>query len=261
MAFFESDRATMYYEVTGQGPALVFSHGAALDSRQWREQVEAFKEQYTVIAWDARGHGRSSLPDGPVDPDCLASDLVALLDHLGVRKAILCGLSMGGHLSLQAAIRFPERVSALALIGAPCSNSFNGFERFCVPINRWWMAHMPLEWSAGIMARSVLARPDEGKRRYLYEAMVSMTKDRFSRVWKAATSMESREGLASIRCPTLLMIGDKDTLTGHQQAFMRDSIPGARLVVIPEAGHATNLDNPGDVNDELTAFLQGLSLD
>lgn len=260
MAYLEHDGARLYFEVAGKGPALVFSHGAALDSRQWAEQVAAFKDRYTVITWDARGHGRSSLPDGPVDPASLSSDLVALLDHLGVRTAALCGLSMGGHLSLQAAIRYPDRVAALALIGSPCSNSFNRFERFCVPINRRWMARMPLAWSAGLMAGSMLAKPDEAKRRYLYESMVSMTRDRFSRVWDAVTRMESRDGLASIRCPTLLLIGDKDSLTGHQQSFMRDSIAGARLVVIPEAGHATNLDNPGAVDAELDAFLGGLSL-
>ena len=255
MATFESGGATLHYEEAGVGPALVFTHGAALDGRMWREQVERFADRYRVVAWDVRGHGRSTLPDGPVDPADYSADLVALLDRLGLRSAALCGLSMGGHISLQAAIRYPERVAALALIGTPCSNSFNWFERTCVPINRWWMEHLPINLSARMMAGSLLASPNAEAKAYLYEAMSSIPRERFGRLWRATTSMESRDRLGEVACPTLIMIGDKDKLTGRQQAFMRERIAGSRMVVIPGAGHATNLDNGAAVNAELDAFL------
>lgn len=253
MPYFENQGATLYYEEKGKGASLVFLHGAALDMRQWKGEVDHFSNEYRVITLDARGHGRSSLPPGKVSPSVFWQDVVALLDHLNIQKAILCGLSMGGHVSIQTAIYAQKRVEALILLGAPCTNQFNLFERLVLPINLFSQRIMPMSWIAWSI--SILGSTPEIKA-YIREVVGSIDHDVYNRIWKSVTSMESREGLARITCPTLIMIGDHDWMTKRQQNYINKQIKGSRLVVIKNAHHVTNLDNPQQVQQEITLFLQ-----
>lgn len=253
MPYFEHDGAKLYYEERGVGEALVFLHGASWDLHQWDRQMARFSGRYRVIAMDARGHGRSTLPPGEVEPAVFWRDVRALLDHLELETAVLCGLSLGGHTALQTAIYAPERVRALILIGTPCTNRFNWYEKLCVPINRACMRRMPMKWVAWCIAVSLGG--DRAAREYILRTVGALDHDAFNRVWKAATSMESRDGLAKVRCPTLLLIGDRDALTGRQQALLHASIAGSRLAVIEHANHGTNLDNPEQVEREMESFL------
>lgn len=255
MPYMESDGARLFYEERGSGQALVLLHGAAWDMGMWRRQVETFSSVYRVITPDARGHGKSTLPPGAVSPDSFWRDVVALLDHLNIGRATLCGLSLGGHTALQTAIHAPERVSRLILIGAPCTNRFNWYERLCVPINRTCMRLMPVRWAAWCLG-AVLGRfnPEVGV--YARQVMGAMDHDSFNRVWRAVTSMESRAGLEQIKCPTLILVGDHDALTLRQQPLIHRSIHGSRLVTIARAHHGANLDNPEQVEREIWNFLQ-----
>lgn len=92
MPYFENQGARLYYEECGQGKPLIFLHGASWDLHQWDRQMKYFSANYRVIALDARGHGKSSLPPGEVSPDVFWQDVVAMMDVLGIPKAILCGL-------------------------------------------------------------------------------------------------------------------------------------------------------------------------
>ena len=96
MPCFENSGAKLYFEETGCGNPLIFLHGAAWDMHQWDEQIRYFSKEYRVIALDARGHGKSSLPPGKVSPDIFWRDVVAMMDFLSIPKAVICGLSMGG---------------------------------------------------------------------------------------------------------------------------------------------------------------------
>lgn len=203
---------------------------------------------------DARGHGKSTLPEGKVSPDIFWRDVVALMDHLDIPKADICGSSMGGHVAIQTAVYAPTRVRSLILLGAICSNRYNLFERIAVPINRFFMKRLSmrfLAWSMGLTFAS--KNPDV--KAYIKHAVGSLDHDAFYRVWVAVTNMESRALLPSIRCPTLLLIGEHDSLTRRQQAFMHAQIPGSRLLEIRHAHHITNLDNPEQVEKEIDAFL------
>lgn len=254
MPYFKNSGAKLYYEDKGKGEVLLFLHGASWDMRQWKNEVNYFSSRYRVVTLDARGHGKSSLPAGSVSPDLFWKDAKALLDYLHIRKAIVCGLSMGGHTALQLAIHVPSLVKGLILIGTPCTNKFNLFERICVPINRFCLRFLPmrfLAWTMGIALGS-----DKKTKKYIMDAVGSRNHSEFNRVWKAVTSMESRSGLAGIKCPTLILIGDHDSLTKRQQPFLHESIPQSRLVVITGANHGTNLDNPIQVRQEIKKFLQ-----
>lgn len=253
MPYFENLGAKLYYEDKGSGDALVFLHGAAWDMRQWKRQVEYFSKMYRVITLDARGHGKSTLPLGKVSPDVFWQDVYALIKYLNIEKAIICGLSMGGHTAIQLAIHAPQCVDKLILIGAPCTNKFNMFERICVPINRTCNRILPMSWIAWSVSL-VLVSSQEAKT-YIKDVVGSMNHDYFNRVWKAATSMESRPEMAQINCPTLILIGEHDALTGRQQPYIHETISGSKLVTIKNANHGTNLDNPKQVEHEIENFL------
>lgn len=255
MAEFKRNGATLFYEVSGEGSPIIFTHGASWNHYQWNKQVEYFKSDYKVIVWDVRGHGYSSLPEGPVDSEEFSADLIALMDHLSLKDAVLCGLSMGGHISLQAAIRYPERVKALILIGAPCSSAFNLYEKIFVPINRFCTKWISMKASAKIQAR-MLSKFNPSNYNYIHEAFLMIRHDNWQRVWSAVTHMESRKDLHKVKCPTLLLIGDHDTMTNYQQPFMNQHIMGSELKVISNAQHGTNLDNPDAVNQEIIQFIK-----
>lgn len=254
MPYFENLQAKLYFEEKGQGDALIFLHGASLDMRQWKKEVAYFSSKYRVVTLDARGHGKSSLPPGKVPPEIFWKDVKALMDYRNIKKATICGLSMGGHTAIQLAIHAPEQVENLILIGAPCTNKFNLYERICVPINRICLKLMPMSWIAWSI--SILLGSDLETRAYIKEAVGSQNHDCFNRAWKAVTSMESRSELSKIKCPTLILIGDRDSLTKAQQPYIHKAIVGSQLVTIHGANHATNLDNPAQVREEIDRFLR-----
>ena len=253
MAWFERDGVRLYYEAHGQGLPLVLTHGAGWDHGQWAPQVPALGTEYQVIVWDVRGHGQSDLPPGPVDHDDFHRDLVALLDHLALPRAVLGGLSMGGHISLRTAARHPERAAALILVGPPFTNSYNWYERLVMPVNRFSQRLMPMSLIARSQARALSDRP--AVQAYAEAATAQLSHDRWVRLWDAVTRMESRADLPRIACPALILEGEGDWLTHRQQAEMAASIAGAQHRMIPNAGHATNLDNPEAVNEVMAEFL------
>lgn len=254
MPYYEHCGAKLYYEETGNGRALLFLHGAALNGEQWKHQVQYFSNRYRVITLDARGHGRSSLPEGKVCPDVFWQDVKALLDMLQIEKAVICGLSMGGHVALQTAIYAPERVEKLILIGAVCTNAFNLYERMCLPVNLFSLKHMSMHsiaWCIGVG----LGKYSSLTKQYIKKAVESLEHHQFIRVWHAVTSMESRQGLHSIQCPTLILVGEHDSMTKRQQPYIHEQIYNSKLVIIPHAHHCTNLDNPKQVEKEIDIFL------
>lgn len=254
MPYFENREAKLYYKENGQGNPLILLHGASWDMRQWHHQVEYFSQKYRIITLDARGHGKSSLPPGEVPPNIFRDDVISLMSHLKIEKATICGLSMGGHVAIQLAIYAPDKVSGLILIGTPCSNKFNKYERICVPINRLCLKFMPMSLIAWVMSIS-LGKFNPTSKTYIKDVVSSLDHNAFNRIWKAVTCMESRAGLANIKCPTLILIGEYDSLTRHQQQFIHQSISDSHLVTINHAHHGTNLDNPAQVEKEIDAFL------
>ncbi|WP_434133236.1 alpha/beta hydrolase [Sporomusa sphaeroides] len=258
MPTFDNNGATLFYEVMGEGLPIIFTHGASWNHLQWNEQVDYFKNQYKVITWDVRGHGHSSLPEGPVDSETFSADLITLMNHLHIENAVLCGLSMGGHISLQTAIRYPERVKGLILIGTPCSNTFNLYEKTFVPINRIASKLIPMKISGKIQAK-MLSTFNPENYNYIMEAFSMINHDEWNRVWSAVTRMESKNDLHKVKCPTLLLIGDHDNMTNYQQPYMHKHIPNSKMKIIVNAHHGTNLDNPKAVNQAIFEFINKIN--
>ncbi|WP_054708252.1 alpha/beta hydrolase [Bacillus sp. JCM 19041] len=249
----------LFYEVKGTGEAIVFTHGASWDHRQWQPQIEALSNSYKTICWDVRGHGQSSLPEGKVDSNDFSDDLVGLLAHLGVKQAHLCGLSMGGHISLQTAIRYPETARSLILIGTPYTNTYNRFEKIVVPINRFSSKFIPMSMLARMQAKT-LSKFNADNEHYIKDAVSAISLSRWIRLWNAISRMESGDHLHKVNCQTLLLQGDHDTMIERQQEDLSKKIKHSRLVKIKNAHHATNLDNPKQVNAEIIKHITSINL-
>ncbi|WP_026690456.1 alpha/beta fold hydrolase [Alteribacter aurantiacus] len=245
----------IYYKERGKGDPLIFTHGASWDHKQWEKQLEYFSQYYRVILWDVRGHGQSSLPYGPVNGTDFSDDVIGLMDHLGLEKASLCGLSMGGHISLQTAVRYPKRVSSLILLGTPFTNKYNWYEKMMVPVNRVMNRLFSMNLLGNLQARALSKYNPENKK-YIKETVSRMAYGNWVRIWGAVTRMESGDQLHHIECPTLILYGEFDTLIHRQQQTLNAFIKNSEISMIKGAHHATNLDKPDEVNKKIHSFLK-----
>lgn len=241
-------------------PAVVFIHGFPFDHTMWREQVALCEPSYRVITYDQRGHGKSGAGDGHYLFEFFIDDLFALLDHLKVPKAILCGLSMGGYTALRAIERAPERIQALILCDTrsePDSNeakikraaNLRTIQKDGVPV----FAESFLK--AIFTPTSFSAKPDVVDQ--IRKTIVATSPQGLKGTLIAlATRTDTTPFLSKIHVPTLIMVGDQDAVTPPAAAEgLHQGIGGSRLTVIPQAGHMSNLENSSAFNKALLSFL------
>jgi 3-oxoadipate enol-lactonase len=253
--------ATINYESRGEGTALVLIHGWAQDLTIWSEQVPAFERHYRVIRYDRRGYGKSTgRADATRDPD----DLRLLLDSLGVRSAILLGLSAGSRAALNFAVAYPDRVKALVLYGQAVLPGFTPMPEGPTPVvvfreiaqkqgldsaGRALMAHQ-LSWIPS-------DRPDVADR---YRALWSTYsgKDLLDPQPESGRVPHANlDQLATLRVPTLVVSGDHDlpVFIAVGDTLVR-RIPGAQRLIIGNAGHGAHFARPTQFNDGILQFLQ-----
>jgi pimeloyl-ACP methyl ester carboxylesterase len=251
MPFLERDGVRLHYESAGSGPPILLSHGYSATSRMWQGQVEALADRYQVITWDMRGHGQSDSPDDPAaySEAHTVADMAAILDALGIERAVIGGLSLGGYMSLAFHLAHPSRVRALML--------FDTGPGYRNPAGRE-------AWNRTAEARAV-AFETRGLEALGAGAEVRIAQHRSARgLALAARGMlaqfDSRviESLETIRVPTLVLVGERDEPFLGATDYMAAKIPGARKVVIPAAGHAANIDNPPAFNAAVADFLASL---
>ncbi len=244
--------------------ALLLIHGFPLDHRMWAAQMAGLAAQVHVIAADLRGFGRSSAsPVGPLTMDQHADDLAALLDHLEIGRAVVAGLSMGGYIALAFWRRHRQRVQALVLADTRAEADSPQARA-----NRDAAAAKVREAGVGALADDMLPRllaPANLTNPRLVAAMrAMMTAQPAATIIAALAGLrdrpDSRPTLPTITVPTLVVVGEHDALTPPADAAaLAASIPGARLVVIPAAGHMSPLENPRAVNVALRRFLAAVA--
>ncbi|MGA9399107.1 MAG: alpha/beta hydrolase [Anaerolineaceae bacterium] len=251
--------STLVYWLTGpeKAPLVVLTHGATIDHRTWNPQVKALEGEYRVMVWDVRGHGQSQPIGENFTVAGAADDLVAILDKLKIRQAVLVGQSMGGNISQELVFYHPERVSAMFLLGCACNTwKLTRFEKlqikFWVPILEKYPSGV---WLSQMAGRSSI---DPKVQAYLTEASSKTIKaGTFNHIWNALSLCLHYEEDYRIECPLMLAHGEHDNLGNFKKVMplwaWRD--PLARYVVIPGAGHAANQDNPKFFNRLLLDFL------
>jgi pimeloyl-ACP methyl ester carboxylesterase len=248
MAYLDRDGVRIHYESTGSGPAVLLTHGFAASSRMFAGNVDALAKDHTVITWDLRGHGRSDYPDGQTAYTAALTfdDMGALLDAAGAERGVLVGHSLGGYLSLEFNVRFPERVAALVLVGTGPGfrndEARDGWNQFAANYSIRLR-----ERGLDALAKSAELTPGEHR-----DASGLERAARGMLVQHDARVMDS---LATIAVPTLVVIGSDDaTFLGGSQ-YMARKIPHAFLEEVSGARHAPNVSHPDAFNDRVRAFL------
>lgn len=250
------------FDAAGEGPVVVFLHGIGGNRTNWHDQLPAFAARgFRAIAWDARGYGGSDDYEGPLDFADFSHDLARLLDHLEVGRAHLAGLSMGGRILQDFYPRYPDRVATLVL----CA-TFPGFDTALTPEKRAEFLRLrkePLVSGkepkdiAPVVAKTLIGpRATEAHFQRLVESMTMLHKESYIKAIEASTLYDRSASLPDVAAPTLLVFGGADSLAvpavGERMA---EQIPGARLIVIPEAGHLVNIEFPEAFNEGVLAFL------
>ena len=254
MALLDRDGVKIYYEVYGEGPPLLLSHGYSSSSHMWAGQREALGKHFRVITWDMRGHGRSDYPSDPhaYSQALTVEDMEAILDAVGAKEAVVGGLSLGGYMSLAFRLAHPHRVKALLIF-----DTGPGFRNDEARENWNNYAHQSAErfekeglnrlQDSGNETRHAPHRDASG----LAHAARGMLTQKNARVINS---------LPEIVVPTLVLAGANDKPFLAATDYMAAKIPGAKKVVIPDAGHAANIDQPEAFNKAVLEFLKGAGL-
>jgi len=254
-------RPRIAVDVEGRGPLLVFLHGIGGNRSNWRDQLPAFAADFTAVAWDARGYGGSDDYDGPLDFADFSGDLLRLLDHFRAPRAHLCGLSMGGRIAMDFHDRHPERVASLTLcdtqpgLAQMPSEKRREFIRLRQEPLR--AGKRPVDMAPEVARSLIGPRAVPGAFERLIDSMAALHVDSYLKTIEASFLYERAPALENIRVPVHIVVGADDRLTPPEIArAMAARIAGARLTVIPDAGHLANLEQPQRFNAAVLAFLR-----
>jgi pimeloyl-ACP methyl ester carboxylesterase len=246
-----------YTDSGGSGDAVIFSHGFLMDGSMFDAQVEALRGEFRCVAWDERGHGRTPVT-GPFSYWDSADDALSLLSTLGIEKAVFVGMSQGGFISLRAALRAPERVRGLVLIDTQSGLEDPEALPLYHAMHEEWVANGP----AGVQQAIASIIFGEGiDIDPWYAKWAALDRTSFTEPFHTLVNRdEITDRLGDIEQPTLIIHGSADAAIPMWRAEqLRDGIPDVReLVVVPGAGHASNMSDPDLVNEALLAFLRSL---
>jgi 3-oxoadipate enol-lactonase len=264
--FAEIDGGMLYYEVAGSGTALVLVHAGIADHRMWDDQLGAFAERYQVIRYDQRGFGQSSAPSGPF---AFYDDLFLLMGRLGITRAVLIGVSLGGATAIDLALSHPEMVEALVLVGSGL-----GGQEWTVPTPAELELFSQLEeaekagdyaaaneveiriWVDGPERSPEAVDPQVRARVREMNFPILLSEGEHEGEKPRALQPPASERLGEIRVPTLVLIGDQDVSAMQAIAEkLAATIPGARKVVLPNAAHVPNMEQPEVFNRLVLDFL------
>ena len=256
-----NDIAVNYSDEGEKGaPAVIFIHGFPFNRSMWNMQLKALKDSCRVISYDIRGHGTSEPGNEIFSIELFVKDLLALMDALKIKKAVLCGLSMGGYIALNAIENYPERFIALMLCDTTCiadtpevkekrmnaieSIRKNGVEKYAEESIKNFFApeSITVKYNEIDAIRGMIVKTSE---QTLSKTLLALS-----------VRKETCSKLSEIRVPVLIMVGKEDKITPPAAAqFMHEKIKGSSLHILEHAGHLSNMENPGEFNSTLMTFI------
>lgn len=261
MPYAEVNGQRLYVEDTGgEGPPIVFSHGFLMDHEMFTPQVAELGDVYRVITWDARGFGATGSDGEPFTYWDSARDLFAILDLLGIERAVLAGMSQGGYLSLRAALLHPDRVRALVLIDTQALRETDEKAAEYREMIDTWVAHGYVEELASGVAAAILG--DDPALAERWKAKWRAMDHTGLRAAKAALleREDISDRLEELAMPVLCIHGTEDAAIPVARAHeLCAAVSDCRGVVeVAGAAHAASLTHPDVVNPALRTFLEGL---
>ncbi len=250
----------IYYEDTGgSGPAVIFSHGLFMDHEMFAPQVDALKSQYRCITWDERGHaGTASDTLAPFTYYDSADDLAALLAHLGIKRAVLAGMSQGGFLSLRCALTHPEIVRALILIDTQSGQEDPATLDGHMQLAKTWAEYGLSDDLAAIIEGIILGNDWAGAAAWKAKWKTIKPVNMLGCMSTLGSRDDVTAELGRIKVPCLVVHGDADAAISLSLGRALAAGLDAELVVAPGAGHAANLTHPAVVNSAIARFLDTL---
>jgi pimeloyl-ACP methyl ester carboxylesterase len=253
------------YKVEGQGEPLIMISGAGADKSAWRYQIKEFRKCYRTITFDSRGAGKSDKPAGPYTIKMMADDTIGLMDFLGIEKAHVLGVSMGGMIAQELAIDYPGRVNKLVL--------------GCTFARKYETSGWSKEFDDAIMAYVRSSQDKASKRRLAYVMMDLQINKWYNRIlllplikialrfmpaapgadaqFAAVGTHDTADRLGMIRAPTLVITGSDDRLINPTSSELIASlVPGAKLVKVLGGGHGFMMEASDEFNKEVLSFLR-----
>ena len=268
MPYIQASGAKLYYEETGSGYPIVFVHEFGSDHREWETQVRYFSRFYRCIAYNARGYPPSDVPDD-LDQygwEFAVEDIAAVMRGLGIPRAHLVGLSMGGYAVLQFGLRYPGMASAIVAAGAGTGSPPS--------VREAWLKEAPAT-ARGFLERGMEAMAEEmghsptriqlkhkdsrGWQDFMEHLRqhsprgMSNTMARYQTLRPSLHDFQDR--FAKLKVPVLLAVGDEDAPCIETNIMLKAAIPTAGLWICPNTGHAINLEEPAAFNAQVEAFL------
>lgn len=252
-----------YDDTGGSGAALVLLHGFPFDRSMWRGQAEALGGEFRFVAPDLRGLGETPPGDGGLTIEVMAEDVAALLDELKLESVVLGGLSMGGYVAFEFIRKFPERVRALVLADTrPQADTEEGRrarEENAQRALREGMVPIAESMLTKVLSDGTRERGGEVPERVRAMMLGTSPAGAAAALRAMAVRRDQTDLLPSINVPTLIVVGDEDSITPPADAeAMSAKIEGSRLVVVEGAGHLSNVEQPEQFNRALGEFLRGL---
>ena len=255
----------LYYEVYGSGYPLILIRGLGSNADHWYCQVPAFSSHYSVVVFDNRGIGRSDIPDAPFTISKMAEDTVFLMDVLGIPKAHILGISMGGMIAQEIALKYGQRVNGLILACTHCGGKqavqaapyiikdlseslFAGTQGAAQKAIRCLFSDRTVQQDPGIVQRY-----EEASKRFPSAPQVLIHQ------LKAIQGHDTWRDLVNIQNPTLVLAGKEDVLIPPENSkILAGRIPNARLRVIEGGGHQFLIEQPDAFNNAVLEFLKAL---
>ncbi len=258
-SFVKANGINIYYERSGSGPYLILIEGLGVATWLWEKQVPEFSKHFTTIVYDNRGVGQSDKPAGPYSIKMLADDLAGLMDTLNIPKAHIMGVSMGGFIAQDFALRYPQKVDKLVLV----STSAGGAEH--VPMSQETLARffatdsdpreqirkrLPLAFTEAYLKKEanhlIDLRLQNPQPQHAFQAQVA-----------AGMSVNLSDKVQDIHRPTLIAAATKDLVVPVENAHnLHKKIPGSQLMTYDDLGHQFFVEIPQEFNRDVVDFLK-----
>jgi pimeloyl-ACP methyl ester carboxylesterase len=242
----------LHYHVHGRGTPIVFIHPPLLNRAVFRYQEVQLADPFQIVTFDIRGHGFSPASEAPVTYTLIAEDIKALLDHLNIRKAYLCGYSAGGGVALEAMLNYPDRIRGAILLGA------------MPEVNDWWnkaqiasaalMAKLGMKTSLALAISAGNADLRETFHNLYYEAVQGDTQN-WHQYYESSREFNCTHRLGSIQAPVLLVYGARDSRYKGYGNLLHKMLPNSTLAHIPDTRHYIPTKGMETFHDLLTKWI------
>ncbi|MBI2296413.1 MAG: alpha/beta hydrolase [Betaproteobacteria bacterium] len=268
MPFADSDSVKLYYEEAGRGVPIVFVHEFSGDFHSWEAQMRHFSRRYRCVAYNARGYRPSDVPPSPskYSQKLAIDDIVSVMRHADIGKAHIIGCSMGAYATLNFGLRFPRRALSLTAVGA--GSGSDPYRRRQFLLNNSKMARLFEEkgmpaavkaYQVGPARIQLAAKDPRGYRefwaRFAQHSALGHACTLRGLQRRRPTIYDLEPGLARLKVPTHVVVGDEDDACLDPSLFIKRVCPAARLTVVPATGHVVNVEEPDFFNRITEDFL------